>query len=171
MAVADASVLIALARMRRLGLLRHLYGNVTIGPIVKREVVDQGRAIAASGVEQVETALIDGWIAVSPLGPAEQKMALQISTNSRLDEGEAESIALAHATGDWLIVDDKEARALAEALHLNYLGTAAVLLKGFLEGHLGIGELEEAVEELARTIWLSPAVVAEVLKRAREASK
>ena len=48
---------------------------------------------------------------------------------------------------------------------------AAVLLGGFLEGHLGIGELEEAIEELARTIWLSPAVVAEVLRRAREMSK
>jgi hypothetical protein len=29
--------------------------------------------------------------------------------------------------------------------------------------------LEEAVEELARTIWLSPAVVAEVLRRAPSA--
>lgn len=56
-------------------------------------------------------------------------------------------------------------------MHLDYLGTAAVLLNGFFEGHLAMEELEEAIEELARTMWLSPAVVAEVLRRAREVSK
>jgi len=30
---------------------------------------------------------------------------------------------------------------------------------------------EEAVEELSSTTWLSPAIVAEVLRRAREAKK
>ena len=54
---------------------------------------------------------------------------------------------------------------------MDYRGTAAVLLQAFLEGHLRFGELEEAVDELARTIWLSPAVVTEVLRCAREVSK
>ncbi|MBI3049211.1 MAG: hypothetical protein HYY76_12965 [Acidobacteria bacterium] len=45
------------------------------------------------------------------------------------------------------------------------------MLEGFVAGHLDIGQLEGAVEELAQTIWLSPAVVAEVLRRAREVSK
>jgi uncharacterized protein len=162
-AVADASVVIALAKMRRLGLLRQLYGEVTIGPTVKREVVDQGRAISARGVEQVETALSDGWIRVATLTGEARKAAQRISRISRLHEGEAESIALAHAKRELLIIDDKEARAVAEAMHLEYLGTAAVLLDGFLGGHLPMRELEEAVEQLARTIWLSPAVVTEVL--------
>ena len=35
MAVADASVVIALAKMKRLELLRQLYGRVTIAPTVK----------------------------------------------------------------------------------------------------------------------------------------
>ena len=68
-------------------------------------------------------------------------------------------------------MDDQEARAVAEAMHLDYLGTAAVLLDGFLKSHVTMGELEEAVEALSSTIWLSPAVVAEVLRRAREAKK
>jgi len=45
-------------------------------------------------------------------------------------------------------VDDKEARAVAEAIHLDYIGTAAVLLDAFLKSHVTIGELEGAVEEL-----------------------
>ena len=40
MIVADASVLIALAKMRRLDLLRGVYGDVLIGPVVKAETVD-----------------------------------------------------------------------------------------------------------------------------------
>jgi uncharacterized protein len=169
-AVADASVLIALAKMKRLALLRQLYENVTIGPIVTREVVDQGRAISALGVEQVETALGDGWIRVATLTGEGRRAAQRISRVSGLHEGEAESIALAHAMRDLLIVDDSEARAVADAMHLEYLGTAAVILNGLLEGHFGMSELEEAVEELARTIWLSPAVVTEILRRARESS-
>ena len=171
MAVADATVLIALAKMQRLGLLRQLYKQVTIGPTVKREVIDRGKAIAARGVEQVETAVSEGWIRVAALTGAARKEAQRISRGTRLHEGEAESIALAHASRDLLIVDDKEARAVAEAICLDYRGTAAVLLQAFLEGHLRFGELEAAVDELARTIWLSPAVVTEVLRRAREVSK
>jgi hypothetical protein len=34
-----------------------------------------------------------------------------------------------------------------------------------------LAELEDAVEELSKTIWLAPAVVAEVLKKAREAER
>lgn len=171
MAVADASVVIALAKMKRLELLRQLYGRVTIAPTVKWEVVDRGKAVSGRGVEQVEAALTDGWIRVSALTVEGRKTARRLSRRSRLHEGEVESIALAHAKRDLLIVDDKEARAVAEAMRLDYLGTAAVLLAGFLEGHLGIEELEEAIEDLARTIWLSPAVVAEVLRRAREMSR
>ncbi len=40
MIVADASVLIALAKMRRLDLLREVYGDVLIGPVVKAETLD-----------------------------------------------------------------------------------------------------------------------------------
>lgn len=91
--------------------------------------------------------------------------------HTRLHEGEAESIALAQAGRELLVVDDREARDVAEVLQPEYRGTAALLLEGFVAGHLDIGELEAAVGELAQTIWLSPAVVAEVLRRAREVSK
>ena len=171
MAVADASVIIALAKMKRLGLLRQLYAQLTMGPAVRREVVDQGKAISARGVEQVEEAMNEGWIQLSTLSAEGRKTMQRLLRNSRLHEGEAESISLAHSRKDLLIVDDKEARAVAAAMHLNYLGTAAVLLAGFLKNHVTMGELEEAIEELSSTIWLSPAVVAEVLRRAREAKK
>lgn len=52
--VVDASVLIVLAKLRRIQLLRTVYGTVLLGPVVHREVVVEGRRLHARGVEQVE---------------------------------------------------------------------------------------------------------------------
>ena len=94
-----------------------------------------------------------------------------ILEKSRLDDGESECIALASSRRLPVILDDKEARAFAEALGSVFFGTAAVLLHGLISKHLTLGELEEAVQELSNTIWLAPAVVAKILKAAREVKK
>jgi len=52
-----------------------------------------------------------------------------------------------------------------------FVGTAGMLFEGFARKHLTLAELEDAVEELSKTMWLAPAVVAEVLKKAREAER
>jgi len=169
--VADASVLIALAKMQRLDLLRNLYGEILMGPVVKTEVVDQGRQVGARGVEQVEKALEDGWLKTVRLTATERRGMEGLLKTAKLDDGEAESLALAQARMLTLIVDDKEARALVAALGVSYLGTAGVLLEAFLRGRLSLEQLENAVQSLSRVIWLSPAVVAEILKRAREAKR
>ncbi|MBM3791369.1 MAG: hypothetical protein FJW35_13630 [Acidobacteria bacterium] len=171
MIIADASALIALAKMRRMELLKQVYGGVLMGPTVKAEVLDQGRAISAPGVEQAEEAMQKGWLQIARLGEREKPLVQRILTHSGLHEGEAESLALAKSRKVMVILDDREARAYAEALHLEFIGTAGVLLEAFIKRHLTLGQLEEAVEVLSTTIWLSPGVVAEVLKRAREAMK
>ena len=171
MVVADASVVIALAKMRKLNMLKQVYSEVILGPAVKIEVLDQGKAILASGVEQVEDAVQKGWIQIARLTRREKLLAGKILKNSCLGEEEAESLALAHSRKLVVILDDKEARAHADLLHLEYVGTVGVLLEAFLGGHLTFQQLEEDVQDLSRTIWLSPAVVAEILKRAREVRK
>lgn len=171
MIVADASVLIALAKMQRLHLLKDVYGEAFVGPVVKTEVVDQGRTIVALGVEQVEKALEAGWLRLVRLSAKEHRIMQGILRTTRLDEGEAESLALAQSRKLTLVVDDKEGRAVAATLDTPYLGTAGVLLEGFLKGWLSFEELEDTVQDLSRVIWLSPAVVAEILKRAREAKR
>ncbi len=98
MIVADASVLIALAKMRRLDLLHSLYGDVLIGPQVKAETVDAGKRISASGVARIEKALDDGWLQVARLSSKEKRAAYSIVSKGGLDVGEAESLALALAS-------------------------------------------------------------------------
>jgi len=169
--VSDASVLIALAKMQRLQLLQEVYRQVGIGPVVKAEVVDRGKAIAAPGVEQIEKALADGWIEVLRLSAKERQLKQRVLKTTRLDEGEGESLALAHSRKIMVIVDDREVRAVAAAMGLEFIGTAGVLLEAFLTRDLTLEELEEAVEDLSNVIWLSPTVVAEILRRAREARR
>jgi predicted nucleic acid-binding protein len=70
-----------------------------------------------------------------------------------------------------VIIDDKAARSFADVMGVAFLGTAGMLFHAFIKGHLTLAEFEDAVEVLSQTIWLSPAVVADVLKKAREAER
>ena len=169
--VADASPLIVLAKLQRLGLLNDLYGEVLLGPVVKAETIDAGEAVRALGMEQLEAALEDGWLQTVRLTAEERGLMQRLSRRSRLDQGEAESIALASVRGLRLIVDDKEARSVAVVAGVEHVGTAGALLEAYLRQRLDLGELEVALRDLIQVLWLSPAVVAEVLRIAREAKR
>lgn len=168
MVILDASVLIALAKIRRLDVLQRVYGSGLIGPVVYQEVVEAGRRVGALGVEQIEHAIDLGWLRVAHPTPAERRLATRLLRASRIHQGEAEALAIAKQRKRPLVVDDKEARSMAGALRLDYVGTAGVLLEALLSGKMTLEELEDAIVDLARVIWLSPEVVASILKMARE---
>jgi len=167
-AVLDASVLITLAKIRRLTLLKVLYGQVLIGPVVKKEVVDEGKRVTASGVQYVEQALQDGWLRIATIGRSGRGMQERLAKTTTLHRGEVEAISIAKERGMILVVDDKEARSVANALGIKYLGTAGVLLAACRHKHLTLEEFEDAIGDLTRVLWLSPTVVAAILKMARE---
>lgn len=120
-------------------------------------------------MERIERAIEEGWLAVVRLNGDEQRTMQQVMRTSRLDEGEAEAVALAIGRKAMLVVDDKEARAVAGSMGITYLGSAAVLLEAFLRRRLAATDFEDSVRDLGSVLWLSPAVVAEILRRAREA--
>ncbi len=95
MIVADASPLIVFAKVGRLRLLKELYDEVLIGPVVKEETIDAGKVVRALGVEQLEAAMEDGWLQTVRLTSEEQNLLQQLGARSRLDQGETESNALA----------------------------------------------------------------------------
>ena len=171
MTVADATPLIALARIHRLELLQDLYEQVLIGPVVKAETIDAGGAARALGVEQLEAAVDAGWLGVATATDAENDLAQRLARRSRLHPSEAESVALAHVRKLPLVADDKEARNVAKTLGVPLIGTACVLLQAYLRRSFGLDSLEKALRDLGETLWLSPSVVAEVLRRARKAKR
>jgi predicted nucleic acid-binding protein len=143
--VADASPLIAFAQIGQLPLLQVLFTTLLVPPAV-------GREIAPSVPSQP-------WIAerqpTQPLAPH----VLQAG----LGAGESEAISLAlELRADRLIVDEKAARHLAEALGLNVIGTLGVLLAAKRKGLIpAVRPLVEAL--LANSFWISPQLVERAL--------
>lgn len=170
MVVADASVLIALAKIHRLDLLRELYGEVAVGPRVKKEVIGGGRQIQAAEVSVIEGAFAAKWMREATPSAREQRLS-RILRGNRLHAGEAEAVALASSRRLMVLLDDKEAGVVAGSLAVEYMGTAGVLREAFLRGKLDRSGLEAAVRDLSRVIWLSADVVAEILSRGREAKR
>ena len=60
---------------------------------------------------------------------------------------------------------------MAAASRIEHLGTAGTLLEAYLRKHLDLGELEVTLRNLTQILWISPAVVAEILRLAREAKR
>jgi len=166
--IVDASVLVTLAKIRRFHLIKDLYGQGIIGPVVQHEVVAEGKRIGAPGVQLVEQALQEEWLVVTR--PGSQRLTERLTRTTALHRGEIEAISIARERKALLIVDDKEARHVADALGITYIGTAGLLLHAYQNKHLALEEFEEAIAALTRVLWLSPTVVASILKKAREES-
>jgi predicted nucleic acid-binding protein len=169
--IADASVLIALAKIGRLRLLKQVFASITMSPSVKREVIDEGVQRSAPEVAHVQQALNERWLRTARLNAAEKRSVQQLAGNTTLGPGEAESLAVARLRNVAFLVDEKEARTVARALGIEVIGTAGILYEAFRIGEISLNDLERAVEDLAKVIWLSPDIVADVLRRAREVRK
>ncbi len=163
------SLLIVLAKLRRLEFLYDLYGEVLIGPVVKAETIDADNAIRARGVEQLKNARESDWLQMACPATGKRSFMEGLVRRSRLDRGEAEAIVFASTRDLRLIVDDKEARSVAVATGVKIVGTAGVLLEACRGAHLDLEELEVVFQDLVQVLWISLAVVAELLRLAREA--
>jgi hypothetical protein len=94
--------------------------GIFIPSAVWREVVEDGQG--QSGAQQVAAA---SWIEVLDVADT----ALVSMLNANLDAGEAEAIVLAREQqADVVLLDEKDARAMAGRLGLAVLGTVGILI-------------------------------------------
>ena len=112
-ALPDSSCLISLRNAELLYLLKDLFDEIIIPLAVQREIGFQ----------------LD-WISAGPITPQPYSPSLQ-----KLGEGEREAIALAlQIEGVVLILDDREARKIAENLNLPHTGTLGLLVQAKRQG-------------------------------------
>lgn len=156
-AFVDASPLILLARVGQLELLRLSGNRVWVPPQVMDEIsMKDVTDVVAAALARAK------WIERHPgvIVPPE------ISARN-LGAGEAAVISAARATSAIAIVDDLQARRCAAALGVRFLGTLGLVLRARHRGLLP--EVRPVVEGLlAAGMYLSPGVVAEVLRIAGE---
>jgi len=163
----DTSPIIALAHIRRLELVKTLYGSVLIPPSVKTEWIDRGRAIGARDVYEIEKRLQQGWITVVPLGKNSEREATQLDGPCAYRPGRSGGYHACEGEGRApVILDDAEARAVARSLDLEYMGTLMLPYQAFRRKILSREELVEILTSLSRVLWVSPDVIAEILRRA-----
>lgn len=129
--VSDSSTLILLAVLGRVALLQEFYGQVLVPPAVWREVVEEGQG--RPGVREVEDAARSGWLTV--IGPTNEALLRLLKRN--LDDGEAESIALAvERRADVILLDESDARKVAGLYGLSKTGVLGLLIRARLEGRV-----------------------------------
>ena len=149
--VSNSSPLIALDHIGRLDLLRQLFGTVLIPPAVTCETTPRLK-LPPWITEQALTQGIEPQILRAALGP-----------------GESEAISLAlELNVDWIILDDRRGRGLADILGLPVMGTLGVLLFCKSRGFLPL--IRPLVDDLVNTgFHVAPDVYEEVLVGAGEA--
>jgi predicted nucleic acid-binding protein len=127
--IADTSCLVLLEKIDKLDILRKLYGNITITPVIANEFGSE----------------LPNWMEVRKT--EDQKYQRLLETN--IDPGEASGIALAVEIGGLLILDDKKARTLAQELKLDVTGTLGVLVGATRNNH--ISSFDQVLKRIKQT--------------------
>jgi len=128
--IADTSCFILLDKIDELELLKRLFDEIA----TTKEVVQE------FGKE------LPDWIKVESVNDKKYQMALELE----VDEGEASAIALSTEKVDaLLILDDLQARKLAEKLGLRYTGTLGMIARARSEGV--IESVKPIIEKIRNT--------------------
>lgn len=116
--VGDSSPLIALSIIQQLELLPKLYQRVVIPHKVWEEITINGAGLpGASAISQLD------WLIIEK--PAQELLS---PLSILLDPGEAEAIALAMSLPEsTVLLDDAQARRVAERFGVNRIGTLGIL--------------------------------------------
>jgi predicted nucleic acid-binding protein len=154
--VSDASPLSYLQQIGRLPLLKSLYEEIIIPPVVANELR------AAPGLHETFD-----WSLTQVVTPtyAHRVEALL----GELDRGESEAIIVASELGaDLLLIDERTGRDVARRMGIRRTGLVGVLLEAKNRGL--VGSLAEELDRLAAqmTFRIHPAVRLEVLRLAQE---
>jgi uncharacterized protein len=152
--IGDSGPLIALSIVGRLELLVQLYRHVLIPRSVWEEVTIHGAGLP--GALEVSRA---HWLEICDADP--QRL---LSLSILVDRGEAEAIAMALDTpGSTVLLDDAQARRVAERFGVNRIGTLGILRRAKKAGL--IDALLPLVEQLrASGIFMRQSLVDAVLR-------
>ncbi|PIN93389.1 DUF3368 domain-containing protein [Candidatus Pacearchaeota archaeon CG10_big_fil_rev_8_21_14_0_10_31_24] len=147
MIVSNSSPLIYLAKLRKLKLLKELFGKVFIPSEVYEEVVISGKEKSFSDAFLVEKAKIDGWLHIETINNKKEISSFP----SEIDYGEAAAIILAKKkNASLLLIDDASARAIAQSFGLKVKGTIFVILQAYKNKLISKQETKSLMASLVR---------------------
>jgi len=163
--VSNATPLIYLAKIGRIGLLKGVFGEVLIPEKVKVEVVDRGKERGEKDASLVEKAIRKGWLRILKTE--------RIEVPIKLEAGELAVLSLAKAQGiREVLVDEASARMAARLLDLTPRGTVFILLKALEKGEIDLEEFLHILDELVKQGFrLKEEVFIEAIREARKIAR
>lgn len=169
--VSDAGPLIHLAQIRKLFVLKALFGTVMIVPKVKREVVDEGIRLGHEDALTARSAVEEGWIEVRK--PAsETKRAEKLAKDENISASDAETLMLAKEQRvPVLLTDERPLSNLSKMHGLKVWNTWIILLEALARELIGEADIEVAIDELGKKRHkLKPELAKEILEAAKRIS-
>jgi predicted nucleic acid-binding protein len=141
-----------------------LYGRVHISRSVYDEVVTAGIRQSYEDARRLESFLRqEGWL---PEDIDRATMSADLR-QAHLDVGERDTLALAMASGNALVLMDEAAgREMARNLRLTVRGSLGVLIEAWQQNLISADQLRFYFAELARRqdVWISRALVERLLR-------
>jgi predicted nucleic acid-binding protein len=146
--IADTSCFIILSNIDELELLRKVYGNIITTPEIALEYGSE----------------LPGWVSLKSSDDHQQQLLLE----KKVDKGEASAIALALEIPECLVIlDDLQARSLAEDLNISITETFGVIVQAKLMGI--IPSIKPLLNKIRKTNFrIAPTVELIALKQAGE---
>lgn len=157
--VCNATPLINFAVINRLDILQAMFGQV----VIPQAVYDETTGSGFPGSQVVLQAIVSGWLQVRTVS------SVVTAIPPELDDGEREAIALALETGERrILLDEREARQVAQSLGLQVMGTLGILL--LAKNQQIIPQVQPLLDAMIDTAqyWVSATLYQQVLRQAGE---
>ena len=136
-------------------------------PVVKREVVDEGKRKGVPDAVVLDKLFANGVFKVCQ--PSDRKFLARLLETRGLHLADAEVLALAREHSGIAVIDDEVARKTAKVYGVDYVGSPYVLMRAVCEGLISKAKAKQAVNDMVSVGWRcnveSYAKIMEVLDR------
>ena len=147
----DATPLIYLGKINVLEKITHFPEEKYTTESVYQEVVVEGKKSGNPEVFLIESLLDAGILKIKT--PADDRYIAHLKENPGIHKGDAEVLALALELDGIALLDDEEARGMAEMEGIEHHGTIYLLLRMMKMGLLTKEETIDRLDEMLRRGW------------------
>jgi uncharacterized protein len=157
--VCNTTPLINFAAINRLDILQAMFGQV----IIPQAVYNETTGSSLPGSQSVLEAIASGWLQVCTV------YAIVPEILAELDDGEREAIALALEISEQrILLDEREARQVAQRLGLQVIGTLGILL--LAKDNRIIPQVQPLLDGMMNMAqyWVAATLYQQVLRQAGE---
>ena len=147
----DATPLIYLGKVNLIEKVKHFHEDKYAAKSVYREVVEEGKKSGRPEVFMIENIIKSGVIKIKT--PADKRYVNHLLENPKIHTGDADILALASELNGIALMDDEEARGMAEIEGIEHHGTIYQLLRMMKMKLVTKEEALAGLNEMIRMGW------------------